>query len=259
MAFDVTAEAYGRFMGRFSEPLAGELADLADVVAGSRLRVLDVGCGPGALTAELVRRVGPDAVAAVDPSEPFVVAARGRLPDVDVRRATAEALPHPDGAFDAALAQLVVHFMADPVAGLREMGRVTRPGGVVAACVWDFAGERAPLTTFWHAAGQLDAATVDESGLAGAREGHLVELAGAAGLAGAEQSELTVRVTYPTFEDWWQPYTLGVGPAGDHVARLDDARRDALRARCAALLPPPPIEVVATAWAVRATATGAAA
>jgi SAM-dependent methyltransferase len=253
MAFDVTAEAYGRFMGRFSEPLAGQLADLAGVAAGSGQQVLDVGCGPGALTAELVDRLGAGAIAAVDPSTPFVAAARDRLPAVDVRRAAAEELPYPDDTFDTALAQLVVHFMADPVAGLREMARVTRPGGVVAACVWDFAGERAPLTTFWRAVGQLDAAAADESGLGGARAGHLAELAVAAGLVDVEPAELTVRIAYPTFDDWWEPYTLGVGPAGDHVAGLDAAGREALRARCADLLPPAPIDVEATAWAVRAT------
>src|SRR6266576_2647865 len=112
-------------MGRYSEPLAAQFADLAVVRGGQR--VLDVGCGPGALTAELVRRTSPEAVSAVEPSGSFAAAARERLPDVDIRQAAAERLPFGDAAFDAALAQLVVHFMADPVAGLREMGRVTRP------------------------------------------------------------------------------------------------------------------------------------
>src|SRR5690348_13993487 len=103
-------------MGRYSVPLAPRLADLARVAAGQR--ALDVGCGPGALTAELVRRLGPDAVSAVDPSEPFVAAAQERHPGVSVQRAAAEDLPFADDAFDAALAQLVVHFMADPVGGL---------------------------------------------------------------------------------------------------------------------------------------------
>ena len=174
MTFDVAAEAYDRFMGRYSVLLAPQLADFGGVRAGQR--VLDVGCGPGALTGELVRRVGGDAVAAVDPSEPFVAAARARHPAVDVQLASAEQLPFEDGAFDAALAQLVVHFMADPVAGLREMARVTRPGGVVAACVWDHAGERTPLGAFWQAARELDPGVHDESDLAGAREGHLREL-----------------------------------------------------------------------------------
>ena len=134
MGFDVTADAYDRFMGRFSEPLAELFVEWADVRPGQR--ALDVGCGPGALTARLVERVGLGSVAALDPSDSFVAAARGRFPDLDVRRAAAEQLPYPDDTFDAALAQLVVHFMKDPVAGVREMARVTRPGGVVAACVW---------------------------------------------------------------------------------------------------------------------------
>ena len=137
MSFDVAGDAYGRFMGRFSEPLAERFLALAGV--RDEDRVLDVGCGPGALTARLVARLGAGQVAAVDPSEPFVAAARTRLPGVDVRVATAESLPFDDDAFDAVLAQLVVHFMADPVAGLAEMARVARPGGTVAACVWDHA------------------------------------------------------------------------------------------------------------------------
>ena len=147
MAFDA-AVAYRRFMGRFSEPLAVPFADLLQVGAGHR--VLDVGCGPGALTAELARRVGPDRVGAVDPSEPFVAAAREACPGVDIRVARAEALPFGDDEFDRAAAQLVVHFMTDPVAGLAEMGRVTRPGGSVAACVWDHGAGSGPLSTFWR-------------------------------------------------------------------------------------------------------------
>jgi len=155
VSFAVAPEAYDRFMGRYSVPLAPQLAALAEVVAGQR--ALDVGCGPGALTAELVRRLGPAAVAAVDPSEPFVDAARERHPGVNVERAPAEELPFPDEAFDAALAQLVVHFMADPVRGLREMARVTREGGIVAACVWDHAvGGQGPLSLYWDAARELD-------------------------------------------------------------------------------------------------------
>jgi ubiquinone/menaquinone biosynthesis C-methylase UbiE len=127
VSFDVSPEAYTRFMGRYSEPLAALFADLAGVRRGQR--ALDVGSGPGALTAELVSRLGPDAVCAVDPSEPFAAAVSERCPGVDVRLATAEQLPFDDGAFDVTLAQLVVPFMRSPVAGLREMARVTRNGG----------------------------------------------------------------------------------------------------------------------------------
>ncbi|MGZ5417876.1 MAG: class I SAM-dependent methyltransferase, partial [Nocardioides sp.] len=116
MSFDVTADAYARFMGRYADPLAVLFADWAGVRAGQR--ALDVGCGPGALTAELVARLGAEPVAAVDPSPPFVAAVAARFPNVEVRRGAAEELPFPDDAFDIALAQLVVHFMSDPVGGL---------------------------------------------------------------------------------------------------------------------------------------------
>lgn len=241
--------AYRSFMGRYSEPLAQEFVEVAGLTPGQR--VVDVGCGPGALTEVLVERLGADHVAAIDPSEPFVEHTRSQLPDVDVRRATAEDLPFPAAAFDAALAQLVVHFMADPVAGLREMARVTRSGGVVAACVWDHAGGGGPLSLFWSAARDLDGEAEGESRLPGVREGHLGELAREAGLVDVEESRLTVGVGYPSFEDWWTPYTMGVGPAGVYVAGLDEARRDALRARCGELLPDPPFTIAAHAWCMR--------
>jgi SAM-dependent methyltransferase len=248
--FDVPADFYARFMGRFSEPLAAKFAELADVRTGQR--ALDVGCGPGALTAELVARLGVSAVHAIDPSASFVVAVRARLPGVDVRAGAAEHLPFPDDAFDVTLAQLVVHFMADPVAGLAEMARVTRPGGVVAACVWDHAGGTGPLAAFWQAVHDLDPAAQDESGLPGAREGQLAQLGEAAGLSHIVSSSLTVTVLFETFADWWEPFTLGVGPAGEYVAGLDPGRRARLRARCAELLPVSPFVLEASAWSVRA-------
>ena len=249
MSFEVAASAYDRFMGRYSAPLAPALADLAAVEPGRR--VLDVGCGPGALTAELVQRVGPASVSAVDPSESFVAEARRRHPGVDVHQAPAERLPFGDDAFDAALAQLVVHFMADPVAGLREMGRVTRTDGIVAACVWDHAGDGGPLSVFWEAVHGLDPDAEDESQLAGAREGHLGQLCRDAGLRDVEDGALVIEVEHTTFDDWWEPYLLGVGPAGAYVARLEPPARDELRERCRALLPDPPFVVEARAWAAR--------
>jgi len=247
VSFDVSADAYLRFMGRYSEPLAVQFADLAGVQPGQR--VLDVGCGPGALTAELARRTGEAAVSAVEPSASFAAAARERLPGVDVRRSAAEQLPFPDDTFDAALAQLVVHFMTDPVQGLREMSRVTRPGGTVAACVWDHAGGRGPLTAFWSAVRELDPAAGDESDLAGVREGHLASLFTQAGLNRGAATTLTVRVRHAGFDDWWEPFTLGVGPAGAYVASLTPDHRAALRDQCRRLLPVGPVEITATAWA----------
>jgi SAM-dependent methyltransferase len=252
VSFDVAADSYDRFMGRYSRLLSPQLADLAGVRGGHR--VLDVGCGPGALTAELVARLGPEAVAAVDPSEPFVAATRARYPGVEVRQASAERLPFPDQAFDAALAQLVVHFMSDPVAGLGEMARVTRRGGVVAACVWDHGGGEGPLSLFWEAARELDPDAEDESHLAGAREGHLAELFEAAGLHGIEEAMLSSSLEHESFEAWWEPFNGGVGPAGSYVAGLDAERRAALRERCRAMLPAAPFTLTARAWAARGLA-----
>jgi SAM-dependent methyltransferase len=246
VSFDVGADAYLRFMGRFSEPLAVSFADLA--APGHDGRVLDVGCGPGALTAELVRRQGTARVSAVDPSQSFVSAVRDRLPGVDARLAVAEALPFPDGCFSAALAQLVVHFMTDPVAGLREMGRVVAPGGTVAACVWDFGGGRAPLSLFWQAARELDSSAPGESGLAGVSEGHLAALFTQAGLVPVQEGDLTVTARYESFEDWWGTFLLGVGPAGAYVAGLGESARAALREHCRNRLPAGRIEIRAAAW-----------
>jgi SAM-dependent methyltransferase len=252
MSFEVAADAYQRFMGRYSDQLAVAFADLAGVASGQR--ALDVGCGPGALTAELVRRLGAGAVAAAEPSRSFAAAVRQRLPGVDVRQAPAEQLPFADGAFDVALAQLVVHFMTDPVAGLAEMGRVTAAGGTVAACVWDHAGGRGPVGPFWQAARELDPGADDESDLPGARDGDLARLFTEAGLEDVRAGTLTVTGHYATFEEWWEPYTLGVGPAGAYLGTLTSEQCDALRERCRRLHPSGPFSVTATVWAVTARA-----
>jgi SAM-dependent methyltransferase len=252
MSFDVAAEAYDRYMGRYSRLLSGQLADLASIRRGQR--VLDVGCGTGALTSELVGRLGPSAVAAVDPSEPFVAATRGRHPGVDVRQAPAERLPFPGDAFDAALAQLVVHFMKDPVAGITEIARVTRRDGVVAACVWDHGGSQGPLRLFWDAARELDPDVDDESHLPGTREGHLAELFEAARLREIEATALSVSLEHPTFDAWWEPFTRGVGPAGDYLASLDADRRTELQEGCRRQILSEPFVVAAVAWAARGLA-----
>ena len=252
MSFDVAAEAYDGFMGRYSRLLSGQLADLASVQGGQR--VLDVGCGTGTLTGELVARLGVAAVAAVDPSDSFVAATRARHPGVDVRQAPAERLPFADDAFDAALAQLVVHFMKDPVAGLSEMARVARPDGVVAACVWDHGGSQGPLRLFWDAARDFDPNVDDESHLPGTREGHLAELFEAAGLREIEATALSVSLDHPTFDSWWEPFTRGVGPAGAYLASLDADRRANLRDGCRRRVPSEPFVVTAVAWAARGLA-----
>ena len=247
MSFQVSADAYQRFMGKFSEPLAVLFAGEAGVRPGQR--ALDVGCGPGALTAVLAQHLEAAGVCAVDPSAAFAAAVRKRLPGVFVARSAAERLPFAGGSFGVVLAQLVVHFMADPVAGLREMGRVCTPGGTVAACVWDHAGGRGPLSLFWRAARDLDPAVGDESSLAGVREGHLASLCEQAGLRDVRATRLTVRVHHDSFEQWWEPFTLGVGPAGDYVVSLPPGRRAELSERCRELAGTGPVTVSASAWA----------
>ena len=250
--FDVAADAYGRFMGRYSDPLASLFAERAHVRSGQR--VLDVGCGPGALTAELVRLLGDGGVSAIDPSPSFVTAAQTRFPAVDVRQGSAEHLPYDDATFDATLAQLVVQFMADPRTGLAEMRRVTRPGGVVAACVWDHAGGAGPLSLFWQSVHEVDPGAFDESALAGSRAGHLAELADVTGLTEIESSTLTVTRAFAGFDEWWSTFLLGVGPAGAYVAALSADDRAALRKRCALHWPDGSSEIAATAWCVVARA-----
>lgn len=247
MAFDVPGGAYDRFMGRYSEPLAVPFAELAGVSRGQR--VVDVGCGPGALTSHLSSLTDAALVTAVDPSPPFVAAVAQRCPQAEVHLAAAESLPFPDNSFDAALAALVVHFMSDPVAGLREMARVCKPGGHVAACVWD--GPTGALGPFWDAARETDPTAQDEAHLAGARRGNLADLLAACGLVEIESASVTVEVLHPTFDEWWQPYTLGVGPAGEYVARLDDNARRRLVAAARTVLGDGPFTVSATAWAAR--------
>lgn len=249
VSFEVAAEAYDRFMGRYSRPLADVFAEWAGVSEGQR--AIDVGCGTGALTAQLVARLGPSAVSAVDPSLPFTSAMRRVFPDLDVQTAVAEQLPYPDDFFDIALAQLVVHFMTDPVTAIQEMARVTRADGIVAACVWD-AAEHGPLSLFFRAALDLDPGAPGEVGLPGTAEGDLVALFDQAGLGRIEADRLVVSVTHPTFEEWWEPYTLGVALAGDYVQALSDEARAALREHCRELLPPAPFAISAAAWAVRA-------
>jgi SAM-dependent methyltransferase len=232
VTFAVPAEAYDRFVGRYSYGLCDALSRLAGL--GPDSDVLDVGAGSGAGTRRLVELVGAERVAAVDPSEPFAAALRERFPEIDIRLAAAESVPFEDDAFDVAVALLAVNFMSDPAAGVAEMRRVTRPGGIVAACVWDYPGEMTLLRVFWDVAAELDpdgVRDVDErTRMRFAGRGELAELWRAVGLEGVEDGELVVTADYESFDDLWEPFTRGVGPAGGYAASLEDRRRAALRA-----------------------------
>jgi SAM-dependent methyltransferase len=231
--FVIPADSYDRFIGRFLPTLAPAFADAAGIRAG--MRALDVGCGPGGLTRELVHRLGADSVAAIDPSPPFVAACTDRNPGVDVRRGAAEQLPWEDATFDAALASLVVGFMSDARAGVLEMSRVTRPEGTVAACFWDVA-QMPAIQLFWQAAAQVDSTRSGEVARLGSREGDLSALLTNSGLRDVRETALAARSEYRDFADWWAPIAQGIGPAGVYYLSLDEERRSAVRGACELLI-----------------------
>jgi ubiquinone/menaquinone biosynthesis C-methylase UbiE len=256
MTFSVSSDAYDRYMGRYARLLAPLFLDYSGVEGGQR--VLDVGCGPGALTSELALRVGAEAVAAVDPSDGFARACADRVPGVDVRVAPAERLPWPDSSFDAVLSQLVVSFLDDAGAGVREMRRVLDAGGVLAACTWDYGGQMQMLRTFWDAALALDPAAPDEGRVLGYTDpGSLQELWRRAGLRDVEISPLIVHADYSDFEDYWQPFLTGTGPAGQYCVSLHASQQASLRDECYQRLGAPNggFTLAARAWAVRGVST----
>jgi SAM-dependent methyltransferase len=252
LTFAVETEIYDRFVGRYGEALGRALTDLAGVSPG--MRALDVGAGTGKLTGVLAEILGEENVAAVDPSEPFVSALETRFPHADVRTATAEELPFADSSFDATLAQLVFNFLTDPKRGLAEMLRVTRDGGVVAAAVWDYGQRMMLLTTFWESAAALDRRGVEaldeRTRMRFGKEGGLAELWLQAGLRDTRGGEIVVSASYESFDDLWEPFTRGVGPAGAYAASLDDEKQAALREDYRRRLGSPqgPFELEARAW-----------
>jgi SAM-dependent methyltransferase len=227
--FTVAGSTYDAFMGRYSVPLAELFADAAGVSSGDA--ALDVGCGPGALTGVLVSRLGARAVYACDPAPSFLDACAARHPGVTVVPGRAESLPFQDQVVDRAMAQLVLHFVTDPIRAAAEMTRVTRPGGTVAACVWDFAHGMEMLRAFWDAASSIDPTAPDEARtLRFGRQGEIVGLFEAAGLTDVVETTLSVASTYASFDELWAGFLTGVGPAGAYCVSLDAADQRRLRA-----------------------------
>jgi SAM-dependent methyltransferase len=252
MHFIAAPDHYDRFMGRYTASLAPQLADTAGVRGG--MRVVDVGCGPGGLTAVLAERVGAEHVAAIDPAPQFAAACQRRHPGADVRVGGAEDLPWADDSFDAALASLVVAFMRDPELGIGEMVRVTRAGGTVAACMWDLAGDgMTMLHTFWTAAQQVIPTAPGEARLPGGAEGDLVARFERAGLGDVTGSVLTARVSYTGFDDFWEPFTHSVGPAGQYLARQQPEQQAEIREVCRGRLPAGAFDLDARAWCATGT------
>lgn len=245
--FASPAEHYDRFMGRYTVPLARALADEVGVAEG--MRVLDVGCGPGGLTSELAARVGAENVAAIDPAEQFVASCLQRNPGADVRQGVAEELPWADDTFDVSLSCLVIAFMRDADAGLQQMARVVKPGGRLGVCMWDIAGGgMTMLRLFWGAMKAVKPDIEGEQQRAGTSEGDIAERLKHAGLHEVAGGALEVSVDYSGFEDFWEPFTFAVGPAGQALAKLEDEAKAAVREAIRGELPDGPFTLDARSW-----------
>jgi SAM-dependent methyltransferase len=250
-------DAYEAYVGRWSRRVAAEFVGWLDVPPGGRW--LDVGCGTGALTAAVLSGADPAEVVGVDPSEGFLGTARASVTDPRARFETADArsLPFPDRRFDAVVSGLAVNFVPEPARALDEFARVTAPGGVVAAYVWDYAEGMAMMRHFWDAATSLDRVAADlEEGLRFplCRPEPLHDLWAGAGLEGVTVRAVDVPTVFAGFDDYWQPFLGGQGPAPAYVMSLPEDDRRALRDLLAARLPTAPdgsVPLVARAWAVR--------
>jgi len=225
-------DPYERFMGRWSRLLAPHLVAFASVVDGDS--VLDVGSGTGALSLALLGAAPSVRVTGVDPSSAYVRSAQAKTAPERARFdvGDAQSLEFADAAFDRTLSLLAINFMPDSARALREMIRVTKPGGVVAAAVWDYGDGMQMLRVFWDEAVALDPAIAgrDERNMPLCRRGELAALWRANGLGRVEEQPIDVELSFTSFDDYWRPFLGGQGPAGSHAASLDEPKRGALEA-----------------------------
>jgi SAM-dependent methyltransferase len=252
MTFAIPGAAYDRFMGRYSAQLAPLFADFVGVEPGTH--VLDVGCGPGGLTAELARRVGAAHVAGIDPSASLVEACRARLPDADIKLGPAEQLPWADATFDSALSQLVLSFVANADQVALEMRRVVRARGTIGACMWLEGPALQMGQLFWQSAASVDAGVeVKVSGAPFRKPGDIANLWRRTGLRDVEETFLDVRAEYQNFDDFWEPFMTAAGSIGTYMAAADEDRRSAIREACRTRLgnPQRPFELHGRACAAR--------
>jgi SAM-dependent methyltransferase len=251
------AEAYERFMGRWSQRLAPPFVKFAGLKDGDR--VLDVGSGTGSLAFAVLKEAPSSKIVGIDPSPAYVAHARTRPGGgrVTFEEGDAQRLRFPDASFDRSLALLVVNFIPDRAAAVREMARVTRPGGVVAAAVWDYGDGMEMLRVFWDEAAAVDPASQlkDERNMPVCRKGELAGLWKAQGLLDVREEPLVIPTTFSSFDDFWSPFLEGQGPAGAYVASLSDGSRreleQRLRRRLLGAGSDRPIALNARAWAVK--------
>lgn len=250
-------DIYTRLMGRWSRLLAPMLIDFARVEDGDR--VLDIGCGTGSLSRALLKH-GPNVrVAGIDASGPYVEYARQQIdsPRAILEHGDAQALPYRDGSFDKCVSLLVLNFVPDAAAAVHEMCRVTRPGGKIAAGVWDYGGGMEMLRILWDTAVEVDPAAEakHERHMPLCREGELGELWERCGLRDVEQTALTIQLNFRSFDDYWVPFLNGAGPSGTYVSGIEDDLRNALKNQLLEHLcdgdSARPFHLTARAWAVR--------
>lgn len=254
---------YERFMGRWSRQLSPLHIAFAGVRDGDK--VLDVGAGTGGLALSLAARVPHSEIVGIDPSADSIAFARARSnPHVHFDVGDAQALPYESATFDRTMAQLVMNFIPDHEKGLHEMMRVTRPGGTVTACVWDYDAGMQMLRFFWDEVVALDptAEPKDERHMKLSHRGELGELWKAAGLVEVEEQPLEIDLRFASFEDYWGPFLYGAGPAGAYVATRDEHARSALEARLRKRVlgdrADGPFTLQARAWCVRGKVPAAA-
>lgn len=232
-AMFTAGEGYERFMGRWSRQLAVQFIAFSEVKDGNR--ILDVGSGTGALATALAKAAPSSEISGIDPSEGFVTYARKTSPSprVQFEMGDAQAMRFPNGTFDRTMALLVMNFVPDHAKAIGEMRRVTRPGGVVSACVWDYDAGMEMLRFFWDEVVALDPpmAAKDERNMKLSRSGQLSALWRAAGLANVTEAPLTIEQPFASFNDYWEPFLKGAGPGGAYVVSLSAERRAQLEAR----------------------------
>ena len=256
------ADAYELLMGRWSRRLALPFIDFAGTDDGET--VLDVGCGTGSLALALLEKANLAAVTGIDLSQAYIERANGLTDDPRVTFETGDAcaLPYADGAFDRTLSLLVLNFVPDAAGAVAEMVRVTRPGGVIAAAVWDLRGGFPLFRMFWDTASVVDpeALSLRARYFSGplTRPGELAEMWSSLGLEAVEQSFVTIRMDFDSFQDYWRPLLGKTGPVGTYLEGLTDERRAELEQRTRAAYesgdPDGPRSFAATAWVCRGTA-----